>query len=64
MKLYQGPFAMLDSYGQFRDDTRDYIISRALELMFERDKKFAIWLEQQRNVTMPNAWSAALIPLR
>lgn len=40
---------MLDSYGRFIDDSRDYIISQALERVFKRDKEFARWLERQRN---------------
>jgi hypothetical protein len=40
---------MLHSYGQFTDDTRDYIISQALELVFKRAKEFIRWVEQQRN---------------
>jgi hypothetical protein len=47
---------MLDSYGRFIDDSWDYIISQALELVFKRDKEFARWLEQERNVqAMANA---------
>jgi hypothetical protein len=49
VKLYQDQFATLDSYGRFMDDSRDYILSQALELVFERDKEFARWVEQQRN---------------
>jgi hypothetical protein len=49
VKLYQDQLAMLHSYGRFIDDSRDYIISQALELVFKRDKEFARWVEQQRN---------------
>jgi hypothetical protein len=49
VKLYQDQLAMLHSYGQFTDDTRDYIISQALELVFEKDKEVAIRGKQQRN---------------
>lgn len=49
VKLYQDQLAMLDKYGRFIDDSRDYIISQALELVFKRDKEFGRWLEQQRN---------------
>src|SRR5713101_9675381 len=48
VKLYQDQLALLDSYGQFIDDSREYIISQALELVFKRDKEFARWVEQQR----------------
>ncbi len=40
---------MLDKYGQFIDDSGDYIISQALELVFKRDKEFARRVEQGRN---------------
>jgi hypothetical protein len=49
VKLYQDQLAMLDSYGRFIDDSRDYIISQALELVFKRDKEFGRWFQQQRN---------------
>ena len=49
VKLYQDQLARLDSYGRFIDDSRDYIISQALELVFKRDKEFIRWVEQQRN---------------
>ena len=49
VKLCQDQLAMLDKYGRFIDDSRDYIISQALELVFKRDKEFGRWLEQQRN---------------
>ena len=49
VKLYQDQLAMLDKYGRFIDDSRDYIISQALELVFNRDKEFARWVEQDRN---------------
>lgn len=49
MKLYQDQLAMLDKYGRFIDDSRDYIISQALELVFKRDREFARWAEQERN---------------
>ena len=40
VKLYQDQLAMLDKYGRFIiDDSRDYIISQALELVFKRDKE-------------------------
>jgi len=49
VKLYQDQLAMLDRYGRFIDDSRDYIISQALELVFKRDKEFARWVELDRN---------------
>jgi len=47
VKLYQDQLEMLDSYGRFIDDSREYIISQALDLVFKKDKEFARWLEQQ-----------------
>jgi hypothetical protein len=49
VKLYQDQLAMLDKYGRFIDDSRDYIISQALELVFKRDKEFARWVDQEKN---------------
>ena len=40
---------MLDKYGRFIDDSRDYIIREALELVFKRDTEFARWVEAGRN---------------
>jgi hypothetical protein len=48
VKLYQDQLATLE-YGRFIDDSRDYIISQALELVFKRDKEFARWVELDRN---------------
>ena len=33
------------SYARFIDDSRDYIISQALELVFTKDRDFAQWLQ-------------------
>ena len=51
VKLYNDQLATLDKYGRFIDDSRDYIISQALELVFKRDKEFARWIEQERNAS-------------
>ena len=52
---------MLDKYGRFIDDSRDYIIREALELVFKRDKEFARWVEQEEMLAaMWNAPSPAL----
>jgi len=40
VKLYKDQLAMLYKYGRFINDSRDYIISQALELIFKRDKEF------------------------
>jgi hypothetical protein len=59
VKLYQDQLAMLDKYGRFIDDSRDYVISQALELVFKRDKEFAAgssrteMLEAVRNAPSP-----------
>ena len=47
VKLYQDQLDMLDRYGRFIDDSREYIITQALELVFKKDKEFVRWLEQQ-----------------
>jgi predicted transcriptional regulator len=47
VKLYQDRLAMLDQYGRFIEDSRDYIIDQALDLVFKKDKHFLQWLEQQ-----------------
>ncbi len=47
VKLFEDQLAMLNSYGRFIDDSRDYIISQALELVFKKDHEFARWLEQR-----------------
>ena len=47
VKLYQDRLAMLDQYGRFIEDSRDYIIDQALDLVFKKDKDFLEWLEQQ-----------------
>jgi hypothetical protein len=44
VKLYQDQLAMLDEYGRFIDDRRDYVISQAPELVFKRDKEFPRWV--------------------
>jgi hypothetical protein len=49
LKLYQDQLAMLDKYGRFIDDSRDYIISQALELVFKRDKELTCWIDHERN---------------
>jgi len=73
VKLYQDQLATLDKYGRFIDDSRDYIISQALELVFKRDKEFARWVEQDRNAgsnaernltRTESAGSASLSPQR
>jgi hypothetical protein len=47
VKLYQDRLAMLDQYGRFIEDSRDYIIDQALDLVFKKDKDFLQWLEQK-----------------
>lgn len=59
VKLYEDQLAMLNSYGRFINDSRDYIISQALEVVFKKDKEFAYWLEQQREGAEDNAKSMA-----
>lgn len=47
IKLYEDQLGMLDSYARFIADSREYIISQALEMVFKKDKDFARWLGQQ-----------------
>ena len=51
VKLYHDQLEMLDRYGRFIDDSREYIISQALDLVFKKDKEFARWLEEQAGST-------------
>ena len=73
VELYKDQLAMLDNYGRFIDDSRDYMISQALELVFRRDKEFGRWVEQERNASgdvertvtrTESAGSASLWPSR
>lgn len=50
VKLYQDRLAMLDQYGRFIEDSRDYIIDQALDLVFKKDRDFLQWLEQQSRI--------------
>jgi hypothetical protein len=47
VKLFEDQLVMLNSYGRFIDDSRDYIIGQALELVFKKDHEFGRWLEQR-----------------
>jgi hypothetical protein len=47
VKLFEDQLAMVNSYGRFIDDSRDSIISQALELVFKKDHEFARWLDQR-----------------
>ena len=37
----------LESYCQYLDSDRDYVLSQALQLVFRKDKGFADWLRSQ-----------------
>ena len=50
VKLYQDRLAMLDQYGRFIEDSRDYIIDQALDLVFKKDRDFLQWLERQSRI--------------
>ena len=50
VKLYQDRLAMLDQYGRFIEDSRDYIIDQALDMVFKKDRDFLQWLEQQSRI--------------
>lgn len=58
VKLYQDRLAMLDQYGRFIEDSRDYIIDQALDLVFKKDKDFLQWLEQQSAIEQGEDQSA------
>lgn len=59
VKLFEDRLAMLDHYGRFIEDSRDYIIDQALDLVFKKDKDFLQWLDQKsRDATSGNAVSA------
>ncbi|MGH9552304.1 MAG: hypothetical protein ACRD3W_23155 [Terriglobales bacterium] len=47
VKVDQNQLEMLDSYGRFIDDSREYIMSQAPDFVFNKDKEFAHWLEHQ-----------------
>ena len=47
VKLFEDRLAMLDHYGRFIEDSRDYIIDQALDLVFKKDKDFLQWLDQK-----------------
>ena len=49
VELYKDQLAMLDNHGRFIDDSPDYIISQALELVFRRDKEFTRWIDQEKS---------------
>jgi len=46
-KLDRELIRTLERYCQYLDSDRDYIIGKALEIAFKKDKAFADWLESQ-----------------
>jgi hypothetical protein len=42
----------LESYCQYLDSDRDYVVSQALDMVFRKDKGFAEWLASQ-GATVP-----------
>jgi bacterioferritin (cytochrome b1) len=46
-KLEQGLIQKLESYCQYLDSDRDYVMGKALEIAFKKDKGFAEWLKSQ-----------------
>ena len=58
VKLYQDRLAMLDQYGRFIEDSRDYIIDQALDLVFKKDRDFLQWLEQQSRIAPGDSQAA------
>ena len=46
-KLDRELIRTLELYCQYLDSDRDYVIGKALEIAFKKDKAFAEWLESQ-----------------
>lgn len=46
-KLDRELIRTLERYCQYLDSDRDYVIGKALEIAFKKDKAFAEWLEAQ-----------------
>ena len=46
-KLDRELIRTLERYCQYLDSDRDYVIGKALEIAFKKDKAFAEWLESQ-----------------
>ena len=46
-KLEQGLIQKLESYCRYLDSERDYVIGKALEVAFRKDKGFAAWLKSE-----------------
>jgi hypothetical protein len=57
VKLNVDQLRMLDSYRRFINDSRDYIISQALDVVFRKDKDFMQWL-QQNSLVAPRTLEA------
>ncbi len=47
VKLEAGLARKLESYCQYLESYRDYVLSQALEIVFRKDKAFADWLASQ-----------------
>jgi hypothetical protein len=50
-KLDQELIRKLEQYSAYLDSDRDYIIGKALEIAFDKDKGFAEWLKSQTQET-------------
>jgi len=50
-KLDRELIRILELYCQYLDSDRDYVISKALEIAFKKDKAFSEWLEAQAGKT-------------
>lgn len=46
-KLDRKLIAQLEQYCQYLESDKDYVIAKALEIAFHKDKGFADWLERQ-----------------
>jgi hypothetical protein len=45
----------LESYCEYLDSDRDYIIGQALEIAFKKDKRFGEWLSRQPVMSLAEA---------
>jgi hypothetical protein len=46
-KLDQETIRMLEQYCAYLDSDRDYVIGKALEIAFDKDKGFSEWLKSE-----------------
>ena len=61
-KLDRELIRKLEQYCRYLDSDRDYVISKALEIAFKKDKAFAEWLASQPSETAGRAVSEEAEP--